>query len=906
MNIGSAWGIWDLQIQTILDSGYKELKDYYQEIKTAHPEKWEEFVTLVGSEEDALLFDSKSYFTQANPSLKHRCDNYAKTLFSFLKVFSPQVRCIGVTDHNHLHDELMDSLIRISATFDCKVLPGVEINSDGVHLLVYFPHPPCEKASYAEGIKAFLATLQIFNVKSGGAYSLAQGGLKEVIDKIVKQHAIFVFAHCNSDNGLFQERGKTDRTHLAELFNHTSPVILQTRTKAKADDLAAYIKTKPALQSAFVITIASDGRSLKEFGTPDDSGNFCFIKGWPTVEGLRQAAYEPETRICIGKSFPIPPIHRIEKIDLSFPEGSKLNDDAFCLAGNHAIAFSPNYTCLIGGRGTGKSTILNLLQEKIQPKANAFFSNRKLTSPEGKVLITSDYIKVDEDSDKKTIDFLSQNEIERFATNAQALTSALYARLERENQGKLKKTQDVLASKLGEFQKHIDSHRAKITLTEQIENLERERQSQEKILNSFQSKEYKILSEEVAGHSEALRSFQGSKQRFKKLSEEIEKLIPQSAKQETADLVNEYDKAYETVLGFLRQAKGTIDSIDSSSLIATENGLEASLRESKTRLSAYLSEKGLKPESQQDVADANERISQLKSEIEEAKKNLATTTQQISEFSQDELQASKSAYEEALIEQIRAVNSRLENLNAQVKAIKLEFRFDTEAAKRSIFEAVKKIFMLNPAELGTKENALQEALFSLEPGEINLKEVFVEALERRPKGRELTKAQTALIELFQADGNFELLKLIVKRALSDPFSFKIINVYYDGKLLPESSFGQRCTAAVVLLLLLGNHPIIIDEPEGHLDSLLIANYLVELIKRAKEHRQIIFATHNANLVVNGDADLIYHLEMSDQKRSTLTPVVLEDPEQRHRIISLEGGHDAFRKRENKYRKRKVA
>lgn len=80
--IGSSWGVWDLQIQTILDSGYTELKDYFQEIKTATPEKWGEFVKLVGNEEDALLFDSKSYFTQANPSVRHRCDNYAKTLFS--------------------------------------------------------------------------------------------------------------------------------------------------------------------------------------------------------------------------------------------------------------------------------------------------------------------------------------------------------------------------------------------------------------------------------------------------------------------------------------------------------------------------------------------------------------------------------------------------------------------------------------------------------------------------------------------------------------------------------------------------------------------------------------------------------------------------------------------------------
>ncbi len=904
--VGSSWGVWDLQIQTILDSGYKELKDYFQEIKAENPEKWDEFIDLVGSEEDALLFDSKAYFTQANPSLRHRCDNYAKTLFSYLKVFSPHVRCVGVTDHNHLHDELMDSLIRSSATFDCKVLPGVEINADGVHLLVYFPHPPCEKSSYSEGIKAFLATLQIFNVKSGSAYSLAQGGLKEVIDKIARQHAIFVFAHCNSDNGLFQERGKTDRTHLAEIFNHTSPTILQTRSKAKAEELVAYIRTKPALQSNFVVTIASDGRALKEIGAPDESGNMCFIKGAPTVEGLRQAIFEPETRVYLGKSYPIPPIHRIDQIDLNFPEGSKLNDDLFCLAGNHTIRFSPHYTCLIGGRGTGKSTILNLLQEKIQPKANAFFAGRKLTSPEGKILITSDYIKIDDDADKKTIDFLSQNEIERFATNAQALTAALYARLERENQGKIKKAQEALALQLADFQKHIDSHREKIILTEKIDNLEKERQSQEKILNSFQSVEYKALAEKVAAYSELLRAFQSSKQRFKKLSIEVEKLITPNSGQDSDQSKNDYDKAYESVLAFIRQAKAAADSIDTTELNFTETKLETNLRDAKVRLSAYLSEKGLKPESQQDVADANEKISQLKTDIEEATAQLSTVTKQIDLYSQENLHAAKLSYESTLIEQIRAINSRLENLNAQVKTIKLEFRFDMDAAKRSAFEEVKRVFLLNPTELGTKENALQEALFCLEPVDLNLKEAFIEALERRPKGRELSRAQTALIELFQSDWNFELYKLILKRALSDPFSFKIINVYYDGKLLPESSFGQRCTAAVVLLLLLGNHPIVIDEPEGHLDSLLIANYLVELIKKAKEHRQIIFATHNANLVVNGDADLVYHLEMTDQKRSTLTPVVLEDPEQRNRIVSLEGGHDAFRKRESKYRKSKVA
>lgn len=109
--LGSTWSVWDLQVQTILDSGYTELKDYYRSIKSEHPDKWAEFAALVGSEEDALLFDSKEYFTRANPSARNRCDSYSKTLFSYLKVFAPHLRCIGVTDHNHLHDELMDSLV---------------------------------------------------------------------------------------------------------------------------------------------------------------------------------------------------------------------------------------------------------------------------------------------------------------------------------------------------------------------------------------------------------------------------------------------------------------------------------------------------------------------------------------------------------------------------------------------------------------------------------------------------------------------------------------------------------------------------------------------------------------------------------------------------------------------------
>ena len=59
---GSEWRRWDLQVQTILDDGYIELKDYAEELKISHPNEWAKFIGVIGSEEEALKFDSKAYF----------------------------------------------------------------------------------------------------------------------------------------------------------------------------------------------------------------------------------------------------------------------------------------------------------------------------------------------------------------------------------------------------------------------------------------------------------------------------------------------------------------------------------------------------------------------------------------------------------------------------------------------------------------------------------------------------------------------------------------------------------------------------------------------------------------------------------------------------------------------------
>ena len=125
--------------------------------------------------------------------------------------------------------------------------------------------------------------------------------------------------------------------------------------------------------------------------------------------------------------------------------------------------------------------------------------------------------------------------------------------------------------------------------------------------------------------------------------------------------------------------------------------------------------------------------------------------------------------------------------------------------------------------------------------------------------------------------------------------------YYGDRELNSCSFGQRCTAIIVTMLMTGVKPLIIDEPEAHLDNKLIADYLVELLKTKKLDRQVIFATHNSNFVINGDSELIHMLDIPENSIYTkIISTSIEDVNHRDRLMKLEGGKEAFKIRENKY------
>lgn len=119
------------------------------------------------------------------------------------------------------------------------------------------------------------------------------------------------------------------------------------------------------------------------------------------------------------------------------------------------------------------------------------------------------------------------------------------------------------------------------------------------------------------------------------------------------------------------------------------------------------------------------------------------------------------------------------------------------------------------------------------------------------------------------------------------------------KSISQGSIGQQTAAVLSFLLSFGKEPLVLDQPEDDLDTRMIMSLIVEQVRTMKNHRQIIIVTHNPNIVVHGDTDLV-HAMMDDGgqvKRDEDASGGLQEKATRKFICDvMEGGAIAFRKR----------
>jgi predicted ATPase len=140
--------------------------------------------------------------------------------------------------------------------------------------------------------------------------------------------------------------------------------------------------------------------------------------------------------------------------------------------------------------------------------------------------------------------------------------------------------------------------------------------------------------------------------------------------------------------------------------------------------------------------------------------------------------------------------------------------------------------------------------------------------------------------------------------LDDLLTFKVDNkivIQYNGKSLDKHSLGQRASALILFLLAQKeNDVLIIDQPEDDLDNQTIYDEVIKELKKIKGTMQFIFATHNANIPVLGDSEKVVACSYDEKKITVHSGSIDNRQTQRFIVDIMEGGDEAFSRRKNIY------
>jgi predicted ATPase len=214
------------------------------------------------------------------------------------------------------------------------------------------------------------------------------------------------------------------------------------------------------------------------------------------------------------------------------------------------------------------------------------------------------------------------------------------------------------------------------------------------------------------------------------------------------------------------------------------------------------------------------------------------------------------------------------------------------------------INLKSKGEFRTQEGAdqkisgfVERADFNTVSGAIEFTESIFSALSKKLEEGDSISSQlsTSSSELYRFVSNLDYL-------------IPVYGLKLNGKDLSVLSPGERGALLIVFYLMMdkNDHPLIIDQPEENLDNQSVFEILVPFVKKAKKRRQLIMVSHNPNLAVVCDAELVIHAELKKNRSNLLsyTTGSIENPKMNKSIVDiLEGTEPAFVNRRDKYKLR---
>ena len=643
-----------------------------------------------------------------------------------------------------------------------------------------------------------------------------------------------------------------------------------------------------------------------------------WIKADLTFEGLKQIKYEPIHRVLISENEPRKPVRRIESIKFNFPASTFIQrknsneQQDFCLKNlKQPIFFSDYFTCIIGGRGTGKSTIINILAEKLNENTD-FFNRSDLKINGLSYDIENDLDNYIEIVGTNEIEFVSQGKIEKLA-EANELTKLIFEERIKEIESEFIQIEADYENINSKIDENIAILFKLISNAKTRKEKTKEKLTIQKIIDSINDARYIAITGRIKTLKQELTTIENSKKNYKFLLDELRVLSQNYQQSETAneidvriqeilatingiDEINKTEEQITVVLKEFATVNSRIEEINASLIVESQN------------LRAFFQEKGTNEETIKDSQKASETLSKITSDIEnlEIQDNRYRLSYQENTEIINNVSNLYDRNNTLISSNLTEINNKLKINDENVLDINFTYEFDNESFKNELFREFYNTFSSYHIS-GTSDARVKEVLFLIEPSFELLNVNYANFNERlnnvltENNYRKENNYVKIITDIFSSNGNYLIYLNLVKKHRYNLSRYIKINGFYGSRELESCSFGQRCTAVIVTLLMTGVKPLIIDEPEAHLDNKLVADYLVGLVKEKQFDRQIIFASHNSNFVINGDSALIHILEIPNNDVYThKTSTTIENTENRERLLKLEGGREAFLNRENKY------
>lgn len=636
---------------------------------------------------------------------------------------------------------------------------------------------------------------------------------------------------------------------------------------------------------------------------------YTWIKGSPSFETLRQAFFSYDSRIKIQKTKPLQAVNVLDDVEIKLPTDTKIGDNDCCFAGTeYHLQLNPALNCFIGGRGTGKSLLLQLMCKK---------NLEQISNDDDKNIVNKirpgrwdDYVTID----GIEFEYFGQGKIEKFYENKVKFQESISNRLNKfwttENfveqtvppSSKLFK--DAIDEKMKPLEELIKCLQNQINIVSEkigndleIDKIKKEMASRIKIVEACNDANYTKLSEENNLLIKKEAFLKNSKTNLENLLANIKNICTNFKKinKEEYDNISYYAEKYNKIIDELHNLLNLEDSIEKNVCDTEEIKLFSDLQTSENSIKQYFLDRGMSKANVDDLARAQQDITNYKSQLSalEEKNN---AEEAVYEDLKQHIETANLEYNSRMNTILSETQAILKSKgNKEISNLTFEYKYDKAQMFSDFAKFIKDKTGINEGDFKSvlnKRYADNELVFADELEAVCLNEA-----------KSSKSAEKIIKFLYSNQRNRQLYNLNCLLCLNDSIKYEIFNTMYQGKNLEDLSFGQRATAIVLTLLLFGNKPLIIDEPETHLDQRFIANDLVNIIKQVKNDKQIIFATHNANIVINSDAEQIFILKMEDNNKTIINQMTIEDvydQKKKEELLLLEGSLEAFKKREKKY------